>query len=166
MSSEARDRARGKRSFASRTAMTILLVAVVWLVYSGDWSSNTDPSPDRDTAESAVVDVSPSAAAAAFQARQSGVVMTLDGTVVRLLPDDEDGSRHQRFVIRLADDHTVLVSHNIDLAPRAPVSLDTVIRLRGQYEWNDQGGVIHWTHHDPDGRRPGGWIEVDGQRFR
>ena len=30
----------------------------------------------------------------------------------------------------------------------------------------ERGGVLHWTHHDPDGRRPGGWLEHEGRRYR
>ena len=144
-----------------RIASLAVLVLVAWLIYSAD-----RPDGSVDIPDTAVADNRQSAAAEAFASGTSGVMMTLEGTVTRLLPDDNDGSRHQRFIIRLADDHTVLVSHNIDLAPRAPVARDTSLRLRGQYEWNEQGGVIHWTHHDPDGDRAGGWIEIGGNRFR
>jgi len=40
------------------------------------------------------------------------------GTATRILSDDNDGSRHQRFILRLASGQTVLIAHNIDLAPR------------------------------------------------
>lgn len=146
---------------ATRVASLLVLVLVAWLLYSVE-----RPSGNAEIPDSAVADSQPSAAAEAFSSRTSGVMMTLEGTVIRLLPDDNDGSRHQRFIIRLADEQTLLVSHNIDLAPRAPITLDAEVRLRGQYEWNDRGGVLHWTHHDPDGDRAGGWIEVDGKRYR
>lgn len=102
-----------------------------------------------------------------FREQRSGVMVELAGEVSRVLADDLDGSRHQRFIVRVASGHTVLVSHNIDLAPRVE-SLDQGddIAVRGQYEWNDRGGVVHWTHHDPDGRRPGGWIRHGAETYR
>jgi len=76
-----------------------------------------------------------------------------------------DGSRHQRLLLALESGGTVLVSHNIDLAPRVPAEEGDFITVRGQYEFNDKGGVIHWTHHDPKDWREGGWIEHDGERY-
>jgi hypothetical protein len=32
------------------------------------------------------------------------------------------------------------------------------VQFRGMYEWNDLGGLVHWTHHDPHGIEDGGWI--------
>ena len=80
------------------------------------------------------------------------------GIVHRLLSDDDDDSRHQRFVIRLGNRQTLLIAHNIDLAERIPVSLGDRIRFRGMYEWNDLGGLVHWTLHDPLGVEDGGWV--------
>lgn len=100
----------------------------------------------------------------AFASRASGFMITLEARVVKRLRDDLDGSRHQRFLIELDSGRTLLVAHNIDLARRAPLAEGDRVRVRGQYEWNDRGGVLHWTHHDPAGRHPGGWVEVDGVR--
>ena len=109
----------------------------------------------------------PSAIDAAFEAGRSDVWVEEEGVVERLLPDDRDGSRHQRFILRLASGRTVLVAHNIDLAERvAGLERGDTVRFRGEYEWNPQGGVVHWTHHDPSGRREGGWIEHRGRRIR
>jgi hypothetical protein len=85
--------------------------------------------------------------------------------VVRLLSDDNDGSRHQRFIVR-SGETTVLIAHNIDLAPRVPVAAGDQLNIRGRYEWNRQGGVVHWTHHDPQNRLPGGWIEHRQKKFK
>jgi hypothetical protein len=83
-----------------------------------------------------------------------------------VLSDDNQGSRHQRFILKLESGHTVLVAHNIDLADRVPLTRGDVVTLRGRYEWNDRGGVIHWTHHDPEGRGPGGWIRLHDSTWR
>ena len=101
-----------------------------------------------------------------FENRVSGEMTSVTAIVDRLLPDDDDGSRHQRFIVRLESGHTLLVAHNIDLAARVPLDEGARVQIRGEYEWNEQGGVLHWTHHDPDGRRAGGWIEFDGARYR
>jgi hypothetical protein len=89
------------------------------------------------------------------------------GTVVRLLPDDTEGDRHQRFILRLASERTLLVVHNIDIAPRvSPLSEGDTVEYKGEYAPNDKGGVVHWTHHDPAGNHPAGWLKHDGQTFQ
>lgn len=103
--------------------------------------------------------------ARAFAAHESGFLVTVEGEVARLLADDRDGSRHQRLLLRLDDATTVLVAHNIDLARRVPVRAGDRLRVRGQYEWNERGGVLHWTHRDPRGDHAPGWIEFAGRRF-
>ncbi len=82
-----------------------------------------------------------------------------EGRVINVLPDDNEGSRHQRFIIRLPDRSTLLVAHNIDLAPRVPVQEGDVVEYCGEYEYNDRGGVIHWTHRDPGNRHFHGWLK-------
>lgn len=102
----------------------------------------------------------------AFAAQRSGVWLETGGEVARVLSDDNEGSRHQRFILELGGGHSVLVAHNIDLAGRVPLARGDVVRLRGRYEWNERGGVIHWTHHDPDGRVPGGWVQLETDIYR
>lgn len=103
----------------------------------------------------------------AFQQHANDLPVRGRGEVVRLLSDDVDGSRHQRFIIRLESGHTLLIAHNIDLAPRVD-ALDTgdSVEFSGIYEWNSKGGVVHWTHHDPQDRRPGGWIKHGGRKYQ
>jgi len=104
---------------------------------------------------------------AAFAERDSGQQVHGEGTVVRLLPDDDEGSRHQRFIIAMASGQTLLVAHNIDLAPRLDsLKAGDVIEFNGVYEWNGKGGVIHWTHRDPRGRHPAGWLKFAGRTFQ
>ena len=87
--------------------------------------------------------------------------------MTRLLPDDNKGSRHQRFVVALASGQTVLVAHNIDIAPRiGSLRQGDRVQFSGEYEWNDKGGVIHWTHRDPAGSHADGWLKHKGQTYR
>lgn len=103
----------------------------------------------------------------AFANRLSTLQLGGQGTVVRLLADDDDGSRHQRFIVRLASGRTLLVAHNLDLAPRIDsLQAGDAVAFQGEYQWNSQGGVIHWTHHDPQGRHPAGWIRHRGQTYQ
>lgn len=100
-----------------------------------------------------------------FRAQRSDVVVTVYAMVKTVLPDDNDGSRHQKLILTLSTGETVLLAHNIDLAERVPCDPGDVLRVRGEYEWSAQGGVIHWTHRDPAGRHQPGWIEFEGTRY-
>ena len=100
----------------------------------------------------------------AYQRHESKVWMTISGKVVYILSDDNEGSRHQRFILKVDKDLTVLVAHNIDLAKRVPLKKGDQIQLRGRYEWNEKGGVLHWTHHNPNGKK-GGWIRLNGEKY-
>lgn len=105
--------------------------------------------------------------ATAFDQQQSGLQVDGAGTVTLILSDDDEGGRHQRFVVALASGQTLLIAHNIDIAPRVlDLGEGDAIEFKGVYEWNDEGGVVHWTHHDPDGQHENGWIEHDGKVYR
>ena len=89
------------------------------------------------------------------------------GTVIRVLSDDNDGSRHQRFILQLANGRTLLIAHNIDLAPRINgIREGDKVEFYGEFQSNPQGGVIHWTHHDPQGRHPDGWLRHEGRTYQ
>jgi len=93
--------------------------------------------------------------------------LTIEAKVVKILKDDRRGSQHQRFLISPAKDITLLVAHNIDLAKYVPLSVGDKVKIRGRYEWNNRGGVVHWTHHDTKGRKEGGgWIYHDGKYYK
>lgn len=110
---------------------------------------------------------SPGAIAEAFRNQTSNVQVSGVGVVRRILPDDTEGSRHQRFILELSNGQTVLVSHNIEVAARLS-SLDRgdSVEFFGEYEWNADGGVIHWTHHDPVRRHVDGWLRHEGRTIK
>ena len=87
--------------------------------------------------------------------------------MTRLLADDNDGSRHQRFILEVGAGRTLLIAHNIDLAPRIPdLKVGDTVEFYGEYEPNDRGGVIHWTHHDPQGDHVDGWLKHAGRTYQ
>jgi len=105
--------------------------------------------------------------ARAFRERTSNLQVEGRGEVTKLLADDTKGSRHQRFILRLRSGQTLLIAHNIDLAPRIPgVKERDQLSFYGEYEWNAQGGVIHWTHRDPAGRHLAGWLKHKGRTYQ
>ena len=103
-----------------------------------------------------------------YAERRSTVEVTAEGVVTSVLADDVGPSgTHQRFIIRLAGaTHTVLVDNNVTIGRRAPVAPDDNVIVHGEYVWNDQGGLIHFTHHDPAPGHEGGWIELNGTRYQ
>jgi hypothetical protein len=96
----------------------------------------------------------------------SGEWVEASGVVTRVISDDNDGSRHQRFILDIRNGQTLLIAHNIDLARRVPVGVGDRITFRGMYEWNDLGGLIHWTHHDPMGIEDGGYVTYRRRTYR
>ena len=103
----------------------------------------------------------------AFRNKQSDIQVTGSGSVIKTLPDDTKGSKHQRFIIKLSSGQTVLIAHNIDLAPRINgLRTGDTVSFNGEYEWNSKGGVIHWTHHDPAHRHEDGWLKHNGKLYK
>lgn len=139
----------------------LLLIAIAALAaYVGaDQFDLTGGTPSPATA-------SRSDTAAVFDASDDERQIRGTGTVVKILPDDNKGSRHQRFILELASGQTLLVAHNIDLAPRiADLEEGDTVAFNGEYADNARGGVVHWTHHDPQGRHAGGWLKHEGQTY-
>jgi hypothetical protein len=106
-------------------------------------------------------------AQAAFESRARGKVIRVMGVIERILADDRDGSPHQRFIIRTAGGTSLLIAHNLDLAPRLEgLREGESVTVLGEYEWNEKGGVMHWTHDDPQGQHVAGYIEWLGRRYQ
>jgi hypothetical protein len=100
-------------------------------------------------------------------APRGGSVLQDSGRVTRILADDSEGSHHQRFILELPSGRTVLIAHNIDLAPRVVgLKIGDRVEFSGEFEPNPQGGVVHWTHRDPQGRHAAGWLRHDGRTYQ
>jgi len=138
-------------------ATPVLLIALAGCGGSASGGSASGAGPARGDA----------ALAAAFRDHAHDLQVHGSGTVIKVLPDDTEGGRHQRFIIRLASGQTPLVAHNIDFAPRVEsLKAGDTVAFDGVYEWNAEGGTIHWTHDDPDGSHAPGWLRRDGQTYQ
>ncbi len=103
----------------------------------------------------------------AFASGASNVQLQGYGVVEKVLPDDSEGDRHQRFILNVGGNQTILIAHNINLAPRiASIREGDTVEFFGEYEWKPQGGVIHWTHRDPRRRHVPGWLSHNGRVYQ
>jgi Protein of unknown function (DUF3465) len=103
----------------------------------------------------------------AFANREHNVQVEGQGVVIKVLRDDDEGSRHQKFLLRMPSGLTILVAHNIDLASRVEgLRAGDGVEFNGDYEWSEKGGVVHWTHRDPAGRHVAGWLKHDGHTYQ
>lgn len=162
---------KGKTSLVG-LAIVIAVIVVAWLVIARvpGLTSDSAASPSTTSAISpskpAPADDDTALIAQLFQKQKSDVEVHATGTVTRILSDDNDGSPHQRFVLRLSNGLTVLVAHNIDVAPRLNgLAVGDTVEFLGEYVWTEQGGTVHWTHHDPEGTHHDGWLKWDGKTY-
>lgn len=143
--------------------LAIAVAAAIYLSRQPDEVSHGVAEPTAARAPAASAD----RLANAYAEQQSEVQVAGDGTVTRILGDDSVGDRHQRFILTLDSGQTLLIAHNIDVAPR----IDSLregdsVSFSGEYEWNDKGGVVHWTHHDPQGQHEAGWLRHRGRTYQ
>lgn len=94
------------------------------------------------------------------------VEVTVEAPVYKILDDDREGLPHQRFLIALRNGTTILIAHDLKMAPRVPIAPGDIVRVHGEYIWNKKGGVIHWTHQSRRAGHENGWIELNGRRFQ
>lgn len=154
----------------SIVSIVVTLIVVLGLAYARQkgWITST---PSGTSPASTTPSRAPAASdeiIRAFRERRSDTWVEASGEVVKTLPDDDEGDPHQRFLVRIdgTDGLTVLVAHNLNAADRVPISEGDHLRLRGEYEWTDKGGTVHFTHAPLQKRStPGGWIEFDGRRY-
>ena len=100
----------------------------------------------------------------AFIDQRSNIQVQSSGRVKAILRDDNEGSRHQKFILELKHGLTVLVAHNIDLSPRLKKKKKgEIVEFYGEYEYSHQGGVLHWTHHDPQKKHADGGLKYKGR---
>ncbi|MHB8177640.1 MAG: hypothetical protein ACYDA5_00915 [Vulcanimicrobiaceae bacterium] len=94
----------------------------------------------------------------------SGVVSTVLGTrVTRSGPHlgfiiATPGGKHAQRRLH------VRVETNVGITGPIPLTRGDHVRIVGELACDDH--VLHWTHHDPEGRDPGGYVLVDGRIYQ
>lgn len=157
-----------KRILAVLPLLLTFAVIFIFQLYfdqSGSDTTTNAPTPQPQVNHSPAIN-NPQLLAA-FQDRVAKLQVRGQGTIIKVLKDDIEGSRHQRLLLQVNDNQTLLIAHNIDLAPRIPnPEIGGVVEFYGEYVWNNKGGVLHWTHKDPRGNHPDGWLEYQGKRYQ
>jgi Protein of unknown function (DUF3465) len=144
----------------------ILSLLVACKQSAPDISSTTGVSAVGNAPISSETNVDTSALIEAYKNKKSDIFVEGSGVVKKLLADDNKGSRHQKFLVSISAEQTLLFAHNIDLAPRIDtIQVGDAVTFRGEYVYNPKGGVMHWTHHDPQGGNKVGWIIHNGQKY-
>lgn len=147
-----------KNKFNPKRAILLIIIALLFVV-ADNYQKRHSTTPSSTTDNTSVEQ--------AFLNKQESVQVSGKGTVVKLLPDDLKGSRHQKFILKISNNLTILIAHNIDLAPKIKtLQKGDQVLFTGEYEYNNRGGVVHWTHHDPGKRHPEGWLKHNGKTYK
>ncbi|WP_133500172.1 DUF3465 domain-containing protein [Cognatilysobacter terrigena] len=153
------------------TVITLLLaIGAAWLAARGPTSRAPYDAPTSNTPRTPIGSSAPArddeSILAAVRSHAQDAPVDGRGRVLRVLPDDREGNPHQRFLMQLDDGTTVLVAHNIALAPRLDgLAAGDLVEFRGDYVWNEKGGALHWTHRDPHGTHRDGWLRWRGRTY-
>lgn len=157
-----------------RTLYLIVLVVLAYIVEQKTGISLFDASKNQTKTASTPSESQPTSQSqnnkttiqSAYRNRQSDVQIMQKGVVAKVLADDLVGSKHQKFILRF-DRLSILVAHNIDLAPKIfNIKKGDTVEFYGEYEWNEKGGVVHWTHKDPRKRHIDGWLKHNGKTYQ
>lgn len=147
-----------RRLFAS-----VVLAAALFLLLIG-CSEATPTAAESRTGIS--VEAADETISQLYENRQSDVQVQGKGIVSRIIKDDTEGSRHQRFILELNSGQSLLVAHNVDVAPRLEgLEVGDTVEFYGEYYYNEEGGGIHWTHRDSDGHHEDGWLLWNGTYY-
>lgn len=144
-----------------RQLIPILIMLLVIFVFNNNDERNQIKS--IESVESIQLTKSTETIENLYKSKASGVLITFNAKVENILSDDNEDSRHQRIILK-TNNRTVLLAHNIDVAPRVPVNKNDRITVKGEYEWNQKGGIVHWTHKKDN--RPYGWVLFNNKKYQ
>ena len=153
--------------FSKLFSMVLLLVLTVSFSASGAKKKIKPPSSPQDQAQpqAAAPEDDSQIVQAVKNRKDVNFVAGADMLVKELLPDDQNGLPHQKWVVQLSSGQLVQAISNLDMCPKIPVKVGDKVGLGGQFIWTKDGGLVHWMHGDPKGLRPNGYVELDGKVY-
>jgi hypothetical protein len=104
-----------------------------------------------------------------YASGSSGVEVIAQGTVLGILGMHNGPSgEHEGFFLKLNQECDLMlrVETNVDITGPVPIQNGETVTVKGQFEDDAEGGVIHWTHHDPRGRHVSGYVEANGKLYQ
>ena len=146
-----------KRGKAPTFVTGAIIATALFLVAGWSWQSIPDTSE---------LHVGHLAVEKAYYDKVSGLLVEVDGEVVRLLAPSPGNSRLQRFLIRMNNGQVVQIMHMNDRKERIPLTANDRIKVRGEYSWSETGGTIHSTERDMSLARRHGWVEHQGRTYK
>jgi Protein of unknown function (DUF3465) len=143
----------------------ILLIALFGGACSAP-ANNPTGAPQPESTSVSATSMDAGAIVEAYGAHRNVPQVQGSGIVTRVLKDDTKGLQHQKFLLKVSDNITILMAHNIDLAPRvADIAEGDVVAFKGEYIYTPKGGTVHWTHKDPRGHHEAGWLKHNGKTY-
>jgi len=155
-------------------AVVVILAIVVVYQFFGKTGVSSEPTPVPSSDISLSPQATPTPANDGSEIIKTYFTYKMDGAgpvegigvVTRILDDDNDGEAHQRFILQLSNDMTLLIAHNIDVAPRLDgLKVGDTVQFYGYYYYNDEGGGIHWTHKSSDSSHVSGYLIWNGVKY-
>lgn len=146
----------------SPIAPTLLAVA---LLAAAVWYLRSSPHGESVASARKFIDAGCAAPYGLFIRHESGQWITVAGRFDRRYPDANGRLTHQRFVMSCANGLHLLVVNDVSIGMRVPFVRLARVVVRGQYEWDSQGGLLHFTHRSDSGG-VGGWILVKSHIYQ
>ena len=147
-------------------AMCIALSFAACRAPNNAQANTENQSTQQVQSVSATANMDAGAISEAFSAHRNLPQVQGSGIVVKVLKDDTKGLKHQKFLLKVSDNITILIAHNLDLAPRVDdIHEGDLIEFKGEYIYTPKGGTVHWTHKDPRGNHQSGWLKHNGKTY-
>lgn len=104
------------------------------------------------------------------QPQQTIINSIFTGTVTEKLPDDNNGLKHEVFMLKLTNSKyvgkVIKVAHDTSFAPYVPLAVGDTLEIKGDFLPDATPDmVLHWTHKSDNPKHPSGYIKLNGKIY-